>query len=214
MNLSIKVALLFLISTQNFITRADLDLDLTSTTAATLVGLTSITAITAYISGAQKKALRKKGHKISNPTEHIIPHTPGAERWNKIDTAAKVSTVTTGLLALGTILRGLYNYYDFLTEGNRGRDMEPVLIATVLSTSFFSVSSVASYYLHTYAEHRSKKFTQEYIAANPEAYKEQIARNRAYIAERDALIIDAIDKNVALFDLEIQWVDSLVPTHN
>jgi hypothetical protein len=215
MNLSIKVAFLFLISTQNFITRADLDLDLTSTTVATLIGLTSITAITAYISGAQKKALRKKGHKISNPTEQIIPHTPGAERWNSINTAAKISTVTTGLLALGTSLNTISNIYKFcMFSGNYEREIKRIFATSFFCTTLFSVSTIASYYLHTYAANKSKKFTQEYIAANPEAYKEQIARNRSYIAERDALIIDTIDKNVALFDLEIHRVDSLAPTHN
>ena len=215
MNLSIKLICLFLISAQSFNSHANLEIN--NTTTAVIIGITSIAGITAYISGAQKRALRTKGHQVGKPTEKIIPYTPGTTRWNTLHTAAQTSAIITGLLALGTSLSAISKCYEMLIYGPNGgdynnpyRDMESITAVSFFCTALFSASTIASYYIQKYAATRSKKFTQEFIVANPEAYKAQIAKNKDFIAHKDQLILNAIDPQIALFEIEISIINSLI----
>ena len=208
MNLSIKLACLFLLGTQNFIAYGDFEIEDKALVA--VAGITSLVGVAALISGVQKKALRAKGHQLHKPTDQIAPYTPGTNRWNNLHTATKISTVVTGLLALGTTLNGLSSCYGLLINSYDLDNVKNSIGVSFILSPIFCASSLATYYIQKYAAMRSKKFTEEYSAANPETYKEQIARNKAYVAEKDAILMDAIHPDTASFDLEIYEVDSLI----
>ena len=144
-------------------------------------------SIAAYCSGYLQKIKRAKGHEVQKATDDISIAIPGTGRWQALSLASQGSLFIFCTLGSVSTLLGISAYRNWLNHPNKSRRQESLSDICLLSSLFYSTTAL-SYGAKKAADYKIKKFKEEYIQANPETYKEQLCKNRDFVAAQNEVL--------------------------